>query len=338
MSGARSDRRRLAIIGIGHVAEHQLEALATSPCWELVGAADLRAERRELLAPELPFFESAEELLREVQADMVLVSTPNRTHFELGKLVLEAGRNLLLEKPCCETPGQLEELVGTARRTGALFSVALHAAHARDLRWFVEHRASLALGELTAFHCGFFDPYIEDSVLSSAASSLGGSWFDSGINALSVIASLLPAARMLVADARFTRLKVEGCADPQATVELLHWADGASGRGFIETNWTLGINRKTTRLFFGRTNSEVLLDHSNEKVEVYRAGRLLRTVDRATRWPRLVNHYHGVFAEAFEHLRSGRSNLEFAVPIHRLLFAALGQSPSLAEDAWHSVA
>ncbi len=143
MSGARSDRRRLAIVGIGHVAEHQLQALATSSCWELVGAADVRAERRELLSPGLPCFGSAAELLREVQADMVLVSTPNRTHFELGKLVLEAGRNLLLEKPCCETPGQLEELIGTAQRTGALFSVALHAAHARDLRWFVEHRASL---------------------------------------------------------------------------------------------------------------------------------------------------------------------------------------------------
>ena len=82
----------------------------------------------------------------------------------------------------------------------------------------------------------------------------------------------------------------------------------------------------------------MLLDHSNEKVEVYRAGRLLRTIDVATRWPRLVNHYHGVFAEAFEHLRSGRSNLEFAVSIHRLLFAALRQPPSLAEGAWHSVA
>lgn len=335
MTAARSDRRRLAIIGIGHVAEYQLQALATSPCWELVAAADPRAQRRQLLAPEVPFFETAEQLLREVQADMVLVSTPNRTHYELGRLVLAAGCNLLLEKPCCETPAQLEELVRTAQATGASFSVALHAAHARDLRWFVEHRASLALGELTAFHCGFFDPYIEDSILNRAAASLGGSWFDSGINALSVIASLLPAESLSVADARFTRLQVEGCADPQATVELLHSADDASCRGFVETNWTLGINRKTTRLFFGGTNSEVLLDHSGEKVEIYRAGRLVRTVDLATRTPRLVNHYRGVFAEAFEHLRSGRSNLEFAVPIHRLLFAALRRADSFGEQAWH---
>ncbi len=244
------EKFRLAMIGIGHVAEHQLKALTSNPCWELVGASDLRSERRDLLFSQTPFFESAEELLGNVDADMVLVSTPNCTHFELGKIVLEAGKNLLLEKPCCETPEQLDELIHISNARGTLFNVALHASHARDLCWFIDNRDNLELGDITSFHCGFFDPYLINGMINPSAASLGGLWFDSGINALSVIGAMLPASQISLVEARITRVEIEGCSDIQATVELACATASKRCLGMVETNWTLGINRKTTRLFF----------------------------------------------------------------------------------------
>ncbi len=317
-----SQKARLALIGIGHVAEQQLQALSHSPHWDLVGATDLRIERRHYLSPDVPFFTSPEELLTNVDADMVLVSTPNCTHYELGKLVLSEGHNLLLEKPCCETPGQLDDLVQLSREKGLLFLVALHAAHARDLRWFINNHYSLGVGTLTSFQCGFFDPYIENQQLIPSATPLGGSWFDSGINALSVIASIVPPDRLHVDNARTTRIHIEGCANPQTIVDFRFVANDFHGRGTIETNWTLGINRKFTRLSYAHTGKEILLDHSNERVDVISGGVLVHSIECQTTYPRLVNHYNGVFAEAYDRLIHNRSNLEFAIPIHQLLFSA----------------
>lgn len=324
MNDGANRKARIAIIGIGHVAEYQLLALSISPHWDLVGAADLKSEKRILLPAEVPYFVSPEQLLNTIEADMVLVSTPNQTHYELGRLVLAAGKNLLLEKPCCETPKQLKDMTVLAEKTGSLFSVALHASYARDLQWFIDNKNNLGLGDLTSFHCGFFDPYIENQHLMPSAISLGGSWFDSGINALSVIASILPVNKICFDTARFTKLVISGCADPQAIVDFRFTAGSFHGRGVVETNWTLGVNRKTTRLQYAHSDKEVLLDHSGERVDVFSAGELIQSVDLKTKYPRLVNHYSGVFADAYDRLCRKDSNINFATSIHHLLFAASG--------------
>lgn len=70
----------------------------------------------------------------------------------------------------------------------------------------------------------------------------------------------------------------------------------------------------------------MLLDHSNELVQVFREGNLIKSIDLKNGQPRLVNHYHGVFQEAFLNYRSRKSNLDFAIPLHRLLFSAMRHS------------
>jgi len=65
-----------------------------------------------------------------------------------------------------------------------------------------------------------------------------------------------------------------------------------------------------------------LLDHSGERVDVYRGNRCIETALLANDRPRLVNHYLGVLADARQMLATGRTNLHFAAAIHRPLFAA----------------
>ncbi len=51
------------------------------------------------------------------------VATPNSTHYEISKAFLEAGINVLCEKPMTVTEAEAEDLVLTARRTGAICAV-----------------------------------------------------------------------------------------------------------------------------------------------------------------------------------------------------------------------
>ncbi len=55
--------------------------------------------------------------------DLLTVATPNSTHYEITKAFLEAGINVLCEKPMTVTVEQAEDIVATAARTGTICAV-----------------------------------------------------------------------------------------------------------------------------------------------------------------------------------------------------------------------
>jgi predicted dehydrogenase len=55
--------------------------------------------------------------------DLVTVATPNSTHYEITKAFLEAGINVLCEKPMTMTVPEAEDIVATAERTGSICAV-----------------------------------------------------------------------------------------------------------------------------------------------------------------------------------------------------------------------
>lgn len=315
---------RIALIGLGHVAKHQLAVLATDPRWKVVGAADIDESKARTLPPYIRYFRDVPQLLADVDIDVCLVATGPAEHFEIGKQVLASGRHLILEKPCCTSLNQLAKLIELAKEQQCHLIPALHARHALDLQWFLAQRDSLQLGNLLSFECRFFDPYVVNGQLV-CGHSLGGSWIDSGINALSVIASIIPSDDLSLVTARFSDTHVSGCEDFHALASFMIKGHAQPAHGTIETHWGLGLDSKSTRLRFGQIGAEVVLDHSRERVTISRAGTLERIIDLSNGRARLVNHYVGVFDAAYRELSnfgSSRSSLEFGLSIHKLLFAA----------------
>ncbi|WP_224825163.1 Gfo/Idh/MocA family protein [Cognatishimia sp. MH4019] len=65
----------------------------------------------------------AGETAREDRVDLVTVATPNSTHFEITKAFLEAGFNVLCEKPMTMTVQEGEEIVKIAEASGKICAV-----------------------------------------------------------------------------------------------------------------------------------------------------------------------------------------------------------------------
>jgi predicted dehydrogenase len=65
----------------------------------------------------------AGERARADRIDLVTVATPNATHYAISKAFLEAGFNVLCEKPMTVTEAEAEDLVQTARRAGRICAV-----------------------------------------------------------------------------------------------------------------------------------------------------------------------------------------------------------------------
>ena len=63
------------------------------------------------------------ETKRDDRVDLVTVATPNSTHFEITKAFLEAGFNVLCEKPMTMTVEEGEEIVKISKKVGKLCTV-----------------------------------------------------------------------------------------------------------------------------------------------------------------------------------------------------------------------
>lgn len=112
---------------------HRLGALADGHFRLVAGALDHRPEAGRAYAQRLGVASDraygdwtemlAGERNRPDRPDLVTVATPNSTHFQITKAFLEAGFNVLCEKPMTLTVEEGEEIVRVAEKTGKICAV-----------------------------------------------------------------------------------------------------------------------------------------------------------------------------------------------------------------------
>lgn len=73
--------------------------------------------------PEVKIFRSLEELLADDAVELVVVNTPNYTHFDYARQALEAGKHVVIEKPFAATSQQAAELIQLAQQKNVILSV-----------------------------------------------------------------------------------------------------------------------------------------------------------------------------------------------------------------------
>lgn len=73
--------------------------------------------------PGIKTFRSLVDLLGDDAIELVIVNTPNSTHFEFAKKALLAGKHVIIEKPFTNTVADAKELIGIAGQNNRLLSV-----------------------------------------------------------------------------------------------------------------------------------------------------------------------------------------------------------------------
>lgn len=117
-------RIRTAIIGYGYSAQTFHEPfLRTLPQFELVAASGSQATKAKDKWPSLTVFATAKELLQHTETDLVIITTPNQSHFELAIQVLEKGCHLLVDKPLCTTLEEALKLKDVANQSKGTLNV-----------------------------------------------------------------------------------------------------------------------------------------------------------------------------------------------------------------------
>ena len=114
------DKLRCAVIGLGMGQQH-VRGYVANPRAELVGVADLDEKRfakaREI-APGVKTFTDYKRLLEDCKPDVVSVALPNFLHEPVSVACLEAGAQVMCEKPMAHTLASALRIGHAVERTG----------------------------------------------------------------------------------------------------------------------------------------------------------------------------------------------------------------------------
>ena len=117
---------RVAIIGCGKVADSHLEQLRRISGCEVVGVCD----REPLMAKQLcdrfqiaQHFTDVQTLLDACQPSVVHITTPPANHFDIGRLCLERGCHIYVEKPFTLNLKDAQDLIGLSERVNRKVTV-----------------------------------------------------------------------------------------------------------------------------------------------------------------------------------------------------------------------
>ncbi|WP_298469380.1 Gfo/Idh/MocA family oxidoreductase [uncultured Erythrobacter sp.] len=140
-----SERRTYAIIGCGMMGREHMRNLALVPGAELVAIADPDAGSRasaltqaDALGQSIQCFDDNAAMLAEARPDAVIIASPNFTHFNVVRPIMDAGCAVLLEKPMCTTLADAEALAKAASHYSNLFWVGLEYRYMPPVTSFIE--------------------------------------------------------------------------------------------------------------------------------------------------------------------------------------------------------
>ncbi|TDQ23080.1 putative dehydrogenase [Raoultella sp. BIGb0149] len=177
-----SDNIRVAIIGYGYASKtFHAPLIGGTPGMTLaaVSSSDEAKVRNDW--PTVPVVAEPRQLLDDPNIDLIVIPTPNDTHFPLAKAALEAGKHVVVDKPFTVTLSQARELDAVARSRGRLLSVFHNRRWDSDFLTVKSLIHEGLLGEVCYFESHFdrYRPQIRDRWRERGGPG-SGIWFDLG--------------------------------------------------------------------------------------------------------------------------------------------------------------
>src|SRR5215211_7133935 len=142
------DRARIGVIGTGWWSTFaHLPSLTTYLDADVIGVADIDPSKAQQAADRfgVPQSFSDHRALLDLRLDGVVIATPHHTHYQLVKDALEAGADVMIEKPMVVEPMHGRELVALATERGRNLHVGYPYPYTRHNRLL---RETIAAGEL----------------------------------------------------------------------------------------------------------------------------------------------------------------------------------------------
>ncbi len=145
---------KVGIIGCGGIANGKhMPSLKKLKNVELVAFCDIILERAEKAAKQYgvegaKVYADYKELLKDKEIEVVHICTPNRSHSFITIDSLEAGKNVMCEKPMAKTTKEAMDMIDAAKRTGKKLTIGYQNRYRPDSTYLKRACENQDLGEI----------------------------------------------------------------------------------------------------------------------------------------------------------------------------------------------
>ena len=154
---------KTGVVGLGLGAARMVRVMEAAANIELTAAADLDPEVRgrfQTAFPHVKMYDSIEALAADPNVDAVWLSTPNRDHAVHTRILAQAGKHIMVQKPMAVTMQQAEEMCETADK----YNVRLMSGHSQafspPIRLMRQIVMSGELGKLCAVNAFAYNSWL----------------------------------------------------------------------------------------------------------------------------------------------------------------------------------
>jgi scyllo-inositol 2-dehydrogenase (NADP+) len=198
----------VAVIGFG-LAGRVFHApfVSAVPGLRLEAIVQRRGDEAVKAYPKIRILRSVDEALNDAAVQLIVVGTPNETHYDLARRALAAGKHVVIDKPFAASSAEARELIELAAKK----KLVLAPFHNR--RWdgdFLTVRKLLGSGELGRLvtyesHFDRFRPLPREATWKEAGHAANGMLFDLGPHLVDQALTLFGVPEAITASVRRDR-------------------------------------------------------------------------------------------------------------------------------------
>jgi predicted dehydrogenase len=344
---AEDGQVRIGIVGLGNIGSYHADFLREVESAELVAGLDVDATARRTFAEEygVETYEDRGDLFSEV--DAVIVTTPNRFHEEYAVGALEAGLDVLLEKPLAHTVESAERIAEAARDAEGICMVGFNNRFSNPVEVLKHDLRAGRYGDVTHVEANYVRRRGipgRGSWFTSKEVAGGGALIDIGVHAIDLALYFLDFPEVVEVSGT-TRAEFGGRED---YAYLRQWGADEGPGGFdvedsasafircadgktvsLEVAWA--VNRPDTDEFVIRgTEAGATLDRNDHELSVYEAGvggaNHLSTTTVETRESVTHREEQRAFVSAVQKGTLDRNTVDQALSVQRVIDAVYRSS------------
>lgn len=139
-------------------------ALSSNPERAKASAADYDIQPSRAYGSYRELIEKEKTLPADERVDFISIATPNNTHFEIAKAAVEAGFNVICDKPLTFDLAQAEQLAEIVDRSGVVFAVTHNYTGYPLVRQAREMILGGELGEINAIRAFYIQGWLRKAI------------------------------------------------------------------------------------------------------------------------------------------------------------------------------
>ncbi len=157
--------------------------------------------------PYVKIVRTIDELVNDPDTDLIVITTPNDTHFEYAAKALKAGKHVVLEKPFTNTTEEAAELIRIAQSSGKILTVYHNRRYVSDFLTIRDLLSKNMLGEVLEYSCNFdrYRPAAKEHSWREEDKPGSGILYDLGSHLIDQALVLFGEPKFVTADIRAQR-------------------------------------------------------------------------------------------------------------------------------------